>query len=163
MADEVRIRPARATDARRLVEIHFAAAHGVDRAIYTDTQIDAWSPPVTQAKVDKARRDLAERGDVCVIAEAEGQAAGFGSVFAERGFVQNVHVDPAFADRGIGSAILLHLEHLAREAGAAVMRLESSLNAEGFYRRHGWVADERIEKEHNGETMGCVLMSKRLA
>lgn len=55
--------------------------------------------------------------------------------------VDNLVVDPALRNRGIGGAFLEHLETLAREVGCTVMTLDSYIANEAshrLYRRHGF-------------------------
>lgn len=55
--------------------------------------------------------------------------------------VDNLVVDPALRNGGIGGAFLSHLEGLAREAGCTVMTLDSYIANEAshrLYRRHGF-------------------------
>jgi len=49
------------------------------------------------------------------------------------------YVVPEALRRGVGRALLQHVEAEAREVGLATLDLESTRTAEPFYRRHGYV------------------------
>jgi GNAT superfamily N-acetyltransferase len=70
---------------------------------------------------------------------------------------------PSHGRRGVGTRILRRLERLAREVGAAELHLDASVNAERFYRAHGYAAEGRDEHElWTGRRMACVRMRKHL-
>jgi hypothetical protein len=59
--------------------------------------------------------------------------------------------------------LLREVERSAIAAGIATLRLDSSLTAEGFYRRCGYVAESRAMHDcGNGTRLECVRMTKRL-
>ena len=159
----VQLRPATIDDAELIVRLHRAAVMGVGGSIYTAEQLEAWSPPVDAQRIATMRGRLDDSGEVFVVAEAGGRAVGFGSAFPARGWIQNVHVDPAAGGRGVGGAILAHLEGLAQAGGAAELGLEGSLNAEPFYARRGYEVVELRLKATRGVKVPCKLMRKVLA
>ena len=66
-----------------------------------------------------------------------------------RGIVENIFVEPAYRNQGIGSELLNAGEELLREAGADILALEAMADNESarqFYRAHGY-APHRIELE----------------
>jgi putative acetyltransferase len=65
--------------------------------------------------------------------------------------------------RGVGSGILVRLEQLALGHGVEELRLDSSLNAEAFYQRHGYEVVERgVHRLGTGREMAAIKMKKRL-
>ena len=48
-----------------------------------------------------------------------------------------VYVDAAYGGQGVGRALLARLEELARDAGAAELRIDVSVNAVPFYEANG--------------------------
>lgn len=84
----------------------------------------------------------------CVGAFADGRLAGVcGSWIVTRVWcgrcleIDNLVVDPALRNRGIGGLLIDHLETLAREAGCTVLTLDSYIANEAshrLYRRHGF-------------------------
>lgn len=78
-----------------------------------------------------------------VVAETEdGAIAGFGSYGVEpdgSAEILNCFVEPARIGAGIGRAIMAELLDRARDAGIAVVMVDSDPQAEGFYRRAGFI------------------------
>ena len=83
-----------------------------------------------------------------VIAEADGQPAGFALYFfnystflAQPGlYLEDLFVKPEFRGRGTGKALLLHLAKIAHERGCGRMEwsvLDWNEPAKGFYRKLG--------------------------
>jgi GNAT superfamily N-acetyltransferase len=65
--------------------------------------------------------------------------------------------------RGIGAAMMRHLETLARSHGLQELTLDSTLTAAPFYRALGFEGDEIAPyRSPRGLTMDCVPMTKRL-
>jgi GNAT superfamily N-acetyltransferase len=72
-------------------------------------------------------------------------------------------VHPAWARRGIGSSILTLCEQAAHAEGFRRLEMGATLTGIPLYRRHGYIAQERIELPlANGETLPIVGMTKQL-
>jgi len=58
--------------------------------------------------------------------------------------VRGMAVDPEYRGRGIGQALLIEIERLARERGVKTLWANCRTAAVGFYSRSGWskVSDE---------------------
>lgn len=70
-------------------------------------------------------------------------------------------VDPDFARRGIGAAILAACEDAARAWGFTRLELAATLTGEPLYARHGYVAVERTDTPlTNGALLPIVRMVK---
>jgi GNAT superfamily N-acetyltransferase len=90
-----------------------------------------------------------------VVMEQE-MVVGTGSLDAT--MVRSVFVLPRFQRRGIGRALLDHIEGVARAQGSSRLEVPSSIGAEGFYRRMGYVA---VRDEHYGAER-TIIMEKAL-
>jgi putative acetyltransferase len=98
-----------------------------------------------------------------VVIEEEGQAVGYAVLDADSGEVDAVFVEPAWHGQGIGQALLLAMEALARDNGLDRLFLSASLNAVPFYERAGFRAlRERMVPHRSGIPIRSVLMHKRL-
>lgn len=127
------LRPARPQDAARLAQVHEASIRELAARHYGPAQIDAW---VERARAHWPKREV---WDGLIVAEDAGKVCGFGELDLEQQMVTLCYVHPESAGRGVGSALLEQLEEMARAAGLEHLRLRSSVNAEPFYRKHGWV------------------------
>jgi putative acetyltransferase len=75
-----------------------------------------------------------------------------------------VYVRGIAARRGTGSALLRTAEASAAAAGAATLRLDSSLAAVDFYKANGFMETGRGDHQlRNGRMMACVFMHKNLS
>jgi putative acetyltransferase len=91
----------------------------------------AWAAALTVAGMARKIDEL----EIWVV-EASGTVAGWGAIHADR--LEGLYIDPKFAGRGIGTALLLWLEVLMRQRHVAAVRAEASQNAEAFYLRRGY-------------------------
>ena len=99
-----------------------------------------------------------------VVAERDGDVVGFGELDLERREVVAVYVLPDAAGAGVGTALLAHLEAMARSHGLERLTLCASLNAETFYAHRGWRAGAREKHRLTGAVaVDCVRMDKALA
>jgi putative acetyltransferase len=156
------VREMLSTDARAFLEVHHAAVRGTAVADYPIAVIEAWAPiPVTGEAADGvcANRDNEYR----LIAEVDGQVVGIGALVFESSELRACYVAPGAGRRGVGSALVHEIERAARERGLSMLELDSSITAEGFYRKQGYEARERTEHIlGNGQRMACVKMRKSL-
>jgi GNAT superfamily N-acetyltransferase len=127
------IRPFREADRPVLREIFLAARR---MAFH-------WIAP---AKFQLADFDDSTLGERIWVAELEGLAVAFASVWEPGNFLHSLFVDPAHHGRGIGSALLAAcLPEMGRPARLKCKKQNTP--AMDFYRRRGWT----IESEGIGE------------
>ncbi|APG18867.1 GNAT family N-acetyltransferase [Kosakonia radicincitans DSM 16656] len=81
--------------------------------------------------------DAATLDEVIWVAEEEGHRLGFASVYENDNFLHNLFVDPAFQGKGVGSALLKHVQTTFTGTGALKCLLQNKA-ALAFYERHGW-------------------------
>jgi ribosomal protein S18 acetylase RimI-like enzyme len=71
---------------------------------------------------------------------------------------------PDYFRRGIGRAMMRHLERIAREHGLKNLMLDATLNAATFYRSQGFQGDTAgTYHSPRGIALECVPMMKSLA
>ena len=105
-------------------------------------------PQLPENYKDKMHRVFAQGGEMCVAAENEG-VLGLAvfrcheNTFAGTNFyVDDLVTDDTNRSRGVGHALIAHLESIARQRGAKVVALESGAQrqqAHKFYFREGFV------------------------
>lgn len=94
---------------------------------------------------------------------ADGQIVASGMIDLASGKIDAVFVRPAYMGRGVGRAVMRHLEGMANAAGLRQLQLESTLNAAPFYRALGFEGDGRKVYESSlGVSLTCVPMVKHL-
>ena len=157
------IRPMRPEDARAFLEVHHAAVRGLASRDYSPEVIEAWAPlPVTARHVEAVRSN--PDGEYRLFAEIDGRAVGVSCIVAENSELRAYYDAPSASRRGVGSALLGDIERAARERGSTYLEADSSLTAESFYSRNGYLVRERgAHILRNGQGMACVRMRKTLA
>jgi putative acetyltransferase len=153
------LRPANAADAQAILHVHTESLTVLCAGDYTPEQIAGWAAlPVDERWLP---RKFAA-GDVVLVAEdAAGTVIGFGERAGEE--IRAIYVHPLHARRGVGRMLLRELERSAVAVGIQKLRLDSSVTAEGFYKRCGFAVDSRCMHDcGNGTRLECVRMLKPL-
>lgn len=103
---------------------------------YTAEQIEAWAP--AQITDERSRRWVERiRAMEPFVAELDGAPAGYADVQAD-GYIDHFFVDPSYARRGVGAALMTHLIDVARVRGVAQLRSDVSRTAQPFFSRFGF-------------------------
>lgn len=160
------IREATSEDVSAIFEIHAAAVTAYGPAAYDDDQVVAWAnhgdafgPPVN----DPTRHVVVHEPNDAAGGEPDGVVA-FGDLDTDTGEVCGVYVHPDYARRGVGSAILDHLETHALDVGLDETHLVASKNAVGFYERCGYESEDTFTHETTGGVeLDCIRMTKSLS
>lgn len=95
--------------------------------------------------------------------EEQGHIVACGMLDLATGQIDAIFVSPSQMGKGLGLAMMQHLEAQARHAGLAVLKLDATLNAAPFYRKLGFVGDA-LSQYHSprGFTLDCIPMQKQL-
>lgn len=153
-AEELFIRGARVSDAGDMHELHARAVDAFCRGHYSDDQVRV----LLIGRTAEGYLPAIEHDEMFVM-ESDGRMVGFGH--ATQGEVQAVFVDPGWAGRGVGSALLEHALRLAERGHEGPIQLKSTLNAVGFYEAHGFVEVGATELDKHGMALPFVLMERR--
>ena len=125
---------------------------------YTSDQIHAWTNPLSDPGL---QTPVPEH---FYFAKIDGEIVGCCSFEVAPGRIDGMAVSPSHFRRGIGRAMMQHIERIARDLGVRLLTLDASLNAVDFYRSQGFqgaVADSY--QSPRGVILECVPMSKSLA
>ena len=156
------IRFARREDAAGILAAHYSAVHRTASRDYSPEICNEWSAPVTQQRIDHYLNNALPQ-ETTVVAEVNGEIAGFAAIVEAESELRAVYVAAEFGRRGIGSALLQEVEKIARARGCAELHMVSSVTAAGFYLRHHYIALERAQHTlKSGGVMDCVKMRKLL-
>ena len=152
------IRNALPKDAEAIHVVHMAAIRGLCSTHYSAAEIDAWCGGRNPSSYLSPIREK-----VVLVAEVDARIRGFGQLDL-KGVIEAVYVHPDHPRQGIGTALLCALEACALRSGCAVLRLDSSLNAVGFYKAAGYRTVERYKHEiRPGVFISCERMEREFA
>jgi putative acetyltransferase len=163
MNDQVRIEPAEEQDIAAIMEIHYAAVHQTAQSFYPEEVINGWSPPKDNDRINRIKRAIENPDEWLIVAKQNNLIVGFGSIAPKDNQLRALYVHPSFGRRGIGARILTALEHEARSLGLSYLQMDASINAESFYRKHGFeIIEYATHQLASGQEMACVKMQKTL-
>jgi ribosomal-protein-alanine N-acetyltransferase len=142
----------------------FDALHALDRACFP--------PPIAYSR-RTLRKFLRLPGAQCLVAECDGQVAGFilthAGLHAARwppvGHIISLDVDANFRRRGVGSTLLRATEESLASGGVRAIDLETAVNnqpAIAFWRRHGYEIIGQIA-DYYDDGADAFAMSKTVA
>lgn len=152
------IRRAQASDAEALWALHMASIRTLGACHYSAAQIEAWCGDRSPASY---LAPIATR--LVLLAEEDQVACGFGQLDPSAQVIEAVYVGPGAARKGVGSALLRHLELHALSLSVSQITLDASLNAQAFYAAQGYLSTERAVHElRPGVFLPCVRMRKNL-
>jgi putative acetyltransferase len=150
-------------DARGMLEVHYAAVHKDPQNYYDEDRLDEWSPIVDEKRIQAFLTRSTIDEEITRVAVQDELIVGFGTIVPVLNELRACYVLPRFYRQGIGRRLLSALEEEAKAAGVGWLNLNSSLNAEEFYRAAGYTADglgrHRLQ---SGHSISCVHMYKFL-
>jgi N-acetylglutamate synthase-like GNAT family acetyltransferase len=159
----VEVRPATCADAEGIVHVHFAAVHETAGAFYPSDVLANWSGQPEGIRYRQLRDAIAEGEELFLVGEDSSGVVGFGSIFPASEELRAVYVHPRVGRQGVGTKILQGLEAMAAEHGLSQLQMDASVNAEAFYKKHGYEVVERsVHRLSSGHDMACVKMRKAL-
>lgn len=126
--------------------------------LYSTDIIEQWT--AGDSPTDDFIADVVDNFYVVVMDE---KVVGTGKLTTETAMVDAIFVAPDYMGKGIAKAMIKHLAQIATTQGLKQIKLESTLNAAGFYRSCGFVGDKvSVYKSPRGIEIECVPMVKVL-
>lgn len=156
-ADTTALRPFLPDDVAVLAAIFTAAIADLTGDDYSSEQQEAWAAVAEDE--DEFGKTLA--GELTLIATLRNAPVGFASLKG-KDHIDMLYVHPSVAGQGVASMLLDALERLAGGRGADKLVVDASDNAEGFFRKRGYVAMQRNSVTVNGEWLANTTMQKTL-
>ncbi len=154
---ELVIRKAELQDAIAAWDIRNAAILDQCTGHYPEEQLAAWTAgEITDDFIQSVARSW-------YVATLNENVVGTGILEYATGQVDAVFVQPDRMGRGVGSAMMAHLESHAIESRLTRLTLDSTLNAAPFYRKCGFVGDQRgVYESPRGISLACIRMTKQI-
>lgn len=151
------LRPFLPADTPVLAAIFAAAIQELTGHDYDETQQEAWASVAD----DEAEFGKKLAGELTLIASLKNAPVGFASLKG-KDHIDMLYVHPAAAGRGVASVLLDALEKLAGARGAKNLTVDASDNAQEFFRKRGYIAQQRNSVTINGEWLANTTMQKAL-
>jgi putative acetyltransferase len=151
------LRPFLPLDAERCKSIFAASIAELAIEDYSEEQCEAWIAAAEDVKAFGKRLGEA----LTLMATVEGESAGFATLKGAD-IVDMIYVDPEFARRGVGAALLDALTKLATARGAVRLTADVSDTAKPLFERQGYVSERRNLVTLGDEWLANTTMSKTL-
>ncbi|AXK55548.1 GNAT family N-acetyltransferase [Pseudomonas protegens] len=144
---ECQVRPALEADAARVSQVILAALLTSNAQDYPAHVIER----VQDSFTPDAVLQLMRRRQMFV-ALVDGKLLGTASLDGRA--VRSVFVDPAYHGHGLGRQLMAAVEQAALDSGLTSLVVPSSVTAEGFYARQGFV---RVREHYEGEELTLIM------
>ena len=154
---KVSLRPFLAADTALIAEIFRASVDELTAEDYSDAQREAWM----SAADDEEELGARLAGQLTLLGLMDGSPVGFASLKAGED-VDMLYVHPAAAGHGVGSLLVEALEKLAVVRGARRLTADVSDSAQDFFRKRGFVPQQRNTVQLGGEWLANTTMEKKL-
>jgi len=151
------LRPFLPADTPVLAAIFVAAIQELTGDDYDETQQEAWASVAD----DEAEFGKKLAGELTLIASLRNAPVGFASLKG-KDHIDMLYVHPNAAGQGVASVLLDALEKLAGARGVKSLTVDASDNAQEFFRKRGYVAQQRNSVTINGEWLANTTMQKAL-
>jgi putative acetyltransferase len=152
------LRPFLPADAPLAAEIFRASIEELTGDDYSASQQEAWAAAADD--VEEFGERLA--GSLTLLGTIDGSPVGFASL-KDNERIDMLYVHPAAAGHGVGSLLIDALEKLARARGAKCLTADVSDSAETFFKRRGFVPQQRNSVPLGDEWLANTTMEKLLA
>lgn len=151
------LRPFLPADAPLLAAIFVASIHELTSDDYSEEQQEAWA----SAADDEAGFGKRLASELTLIATLQGAPVGFASLKGNDQ-IDMLYVHPSAAGQGVGATLCDALEKLAGARGTTGLQVDASDSAVDFFRKRGYVAQQRNSVSINGEWLANTTMKKTL-
>src|SRR6266581_9107314 len=151
------LRPFLAADTPVVAAIFVAAIEELTGDDYNEAQQEAWA----SAADDEEQFGKRLASELTLIATLQNSPVGFASLKGAD-HIDMLYVHPGAARQGVGSMLTDALEKLAGGRGAKALTVDASDNAQEFFSKRGYVAQQRNTVTVNGEWLANTTMQKTL-
>ena len=148
-----KIRAYQRSDVREIMQLFWDTVHTVNRADYSEQQLDAWAPKTMAVK--QWENSLAVHHSIVV--EYNGTIIGFGDIILT-GYLDRLYVHKDYQRMGVGTAIADRLEQYAADCRIPVVTPDASITAKPFFEKRGY----RTVREQTVIRCGQALKNYRM-
>lgn len=148
-----KIRAYQRSDVREIMQLFWDTVHTVNRADYSEQQLDAWAPKTMAVK--QWENSLAVHHSIVV--EYNGTIIWFGDIILT-GYLDRLYVHKDYQRMGVGTAIADRLEQYAADCRIPVVTTDASITAKPFFEKRGY----RTVREQTVIRCGQALKNYRM-
>jgi len=141
-----------------LAAIFAAAVEELTADDYSEAQREAWAE-VAEDEQTFGRKLASE---LTLVATLQNSPIGFASLRGND-HIDMLYVHPSVAGQGVGATLCDALEKLAGARGAGILKVDASDTAHEFFRKRGYVAQQRNSVNVGGEWLANTTMHKTLS
>lgn len=152
------LRPFLPADTSMLAAIFVASIQELTGDDYSEDQQEAWAS-VADDEESFGKKLAAE---LTLIATMQGSPVGFAAL-KDNDKIDMLYVHPSVAGQGVGALLCDALEKLAGGRGTKSVSVEASDSAADFFRKRGYVPQQRNSVTINGEWLANTTMTKELS
>ncbi|WP_456640154.1 GNAT family N-acetyltransferase [Bradyrhizobium sp. USDA 10063] len=152
------LRPFLPADTPMLAAIFVAAIQELTGDDYSENQQEAWAAVAD----DEVAFGNKLAGELTLIATIQNSPVGFASL-KNNNYIDMLYVHPSVAGQGVGAMLCDALEKLAGARGTKTLSVDASDNALDFFRKRGYVAQQRNSVTIQDEWLANTTMQKSLA
>ena len=152
------LRPILPADVPLLAEIFRGSIEQLTGDDYSEAQQKAWA----SAADDEAAFAKRLSSGLTLVATLSGSPVGFAAL-ASGNKIDLLYVHPAAAGQGVAAMLIDALEKLAGGRSAALLTVDASDSARGFFEKRGYVAQQRNTVLAAGEWLANTTLHKQLA
>ena len=152
------MRPLLPADVPLLAEIFRASIGELTVDDYSEAQREAWAAAADDEAAFGAR--LAKQ--LTLLGTIDGSPVGFASLDGNER-LDMLYVHPAAAGLGVGTMLVDALEKLAAARGSKRLTADVSDSAQDFFKKRGFVPQQRNTVQLGGEWLANTTMEKQLA
>jgi putative acetyltransferase len=155
----MKIRKASDTDKKNISKLHISSIERLCGKHYTNEQLNAWTSVLTPSVYDQALKEKV----FLVAHDSKQNLMGLGILDVQNAEISAIYIHPDSVGNGVGTKLLFELEKIARNSNVVKMIVYSTLNAKGFYQKHGYFDyGLTFHRLPNGSKLECVRMFKEL-
>ena len=155
----MKLRRAGKNDLDNIVEMFEETVRNTCHVDYSAVEIEAWIGTARDNRLKWAQK-IEEQ--YFIVAEAEGQLMGFGSL-GEGGYIDFMYTHKDAQRKGVAMQVYLALEEEAQRLGENVLSSDVSLTARPFFEHLGFRVIHKNENHRKGQVLINYHMEKRLA
>lgn len=145
-------------DAPEIVRLFFATVRSVNRAHYSEEQIEAWAPGIPDPEEWHSRM----AGRRTLVAEESGEVVGFAEL-EDDGHLDMLYLREDVVGRGVGRQLYEAIEREARGQSSGRIFTEASITARPFFERQGFRVVREQTVSRRGVELTNFVMEKDLS